>query len=269
MNERTSRLAGQGAIVTGAGRGIGRVLALTLADEGAGVVLSGRNEPNLRAVEEEIRSAGGEAMVIRCDVTRRDQVQNLVKNTVERHGTIDILVNNAAIHSSTAPLVKVEEAEWEAVMETNVKGVFLMTQAVLPVMMDRKSGHIIIISSGAGTPQSRNSVNIPYVVSKWAVEGFRHSMAIQLKPYGIRVNNIAPGPTLNDLQKSHNTSVERLMTFPGGMRRNEWVADSFRYLVCESEDLTGGHISSPEWEREHGITRDPISEEEIRAFMAG
>ncbi|MFQ5692496.1 MAG: SDR family NAD(P)-dependent oxidoreductase, partial [Nitrospinota bacterium] len=226
----------------------------------------GRNVRNLEAVAEEIRSAGGEAVAVRCDVTRWDQVLDLARKTVEAFGTIDILVNNAAVPSATAPLVDVEEDEWEAVMETNVKGVFLMTKAVLPVMMEKKSGHVITVSSGVGTPKGRNTANIPYVVSKWAVEGFRHVMALHLKDAGIRVNNIAPGPTLNDFHKVA-TRVERLLRFPGGVRRNEWVSDSFRYLVCESGDLTGAHVSSPEWDRERGVTREPVPEAEIRAFM--
>ncbi len=266
MDRSEGRLAGQSAVVTGAGRGIGRILALTLAEEGAKVTVSGRNERNLDAVAGEIRSAGGEAAAIRCDVTKWEQVESLAKGAAEAHGTIAILVNNAGIPSSTALLVDVEEEEWEAVLETNVKGVFLVTKAVLPEMMKRKSGHLITVSSGAGTPSGRNSVNIPYAVSKWAVEGFTHSLALQLKEYGIRANNIAPGPTLNDFQKGR-AKVERLLKFPGGMRRNEWVSDSFRYLVCESGDLTGAHVSSPEWDRENGITREPVPESEIRAFM--
>ena len=262
------RLLDQAAVVTGGGRGIGRVLALTLADEGARVAVSGRNMRNLEAVAEEIRSGGGEAIVIPCDVTKRDQARSLASGVMEAFGRIDILVNNAGVHSSTALLVHVEEAEWETVMATNVKGVFLVTQAVLPAMMARGSGHVVTISSAAGTPRSQNSVNVPYVASKWAVEGFNHSMAMQMRPYAVRFNTLAPGPTLNDIQKSFNTDVERLVNFPGGMRRNEWVTDSFRYLVCETPDLTGAHISSPEWDEENGIPREKISEAEIRAFMA-
>ena len=262
------RLLEQAAVVTGAGRGIGRVLALTLAGEGQRVAVSGRNVRNLEAVAEEIRSGGGEAVVIPCDVTKRDQARDLAGGMMEAFGRIDILVNNAGVHSSTALLVDVEETEWETVMATNVKGVFLVTQAVLPTMTARRSGHVITISSAAGTARSRNAVNVSYAVSKWAVEGFNHSMAMQMKPYAVRFNTLAPGPTLNDMQKSFNTDVERLVSFPGGMRRTEWVADSFRHLVCETPELTGAHIPSPEWDKEHGITREKISEAEIRAFMA-
>jgi 3-oxoacyl-[acyl-carrier protein] reductase len=273
MAEGNPRLAGQSAIVTGAGRGIGRVLALTLAEEGAGVVVSGRNEQNLNSVADEIRSSGGKALAVRCDVTDWAQVKDLADETVRAYGTIDILVNNAGIPSSAALLVDVEEAEWDAIMETNLKGMFLMTKAVLPGMMDRKSGHVITVSSGAGTSNSRNAMTIAYVVSKWGVEGFRHSMAMQLKDYGIRVNTLAPGPVLNDFQRSRDLKVEsyvdRLVNFPGGMRRNEWVRESFQYLISETGDLTGAHVSSPEWDREHNIDREPISEAEIRAFMAG
>ena len=188
------RLLEQAAVVTGAGRGIGRVLALTLAGEGARVAVSGRNVRNLEAVAEEIRSGGGEAVVIPCDVTKRDQARDLAGGMMEAFGRIDILVNNAGVHSSTALLVDVEETEWETVMATNVKGVFLVTQAVLPAMTARRSGHVITISSAAGTARSRNAVNVPYAVSKWAVEGFNHSMAMQMKPYAVRFNTLAPGP---------------------------------------------------------------------------
>ncbi len=268
MSEKAKRLAGQSAIVTGAGRGIGRVLALTLADEGARVAVSGRNVENLEAVADEIRSAGGEAAAIACDVTRRDQAEHLAEKILETYGANDLLVNNAGIPSPVGLLVDVEETDWEAVMETNVKGVFLVTRAVLPAMMEKKTGHVVTVSSMAGTRQSRNAATIPYSVSKWAVEGFTHTMAMQMKDYGIRFNNIVPGPTLNDFQKGRST-VERLVSFPGGMRRSEWVADSFRCLVCESGNLTGGHVSAPEWDAENGIAREPISEAEIRAFLEG
>jgi len=232
------------------------------------VAVSGRNVENLEAVADEIRSAGGEAAAIACDVTRRDQTERLAKKILETYGGIDLLVNNAGIPSPVGLLVDVDEADWESVMETNVKGVFLMTRADLPIMMEKRAGHIVTVSSTAGTRQIRNAATIPYSVSKWAVEGFTHTMAMQMKDYGIRFNNIIPGPTLNDFQKGRST-VERLLSVPGGMRRNEWAADSFRYLVCESGDLTGGQVSAPEWDAENGIDREPISETEIRAFLEG
>ncbi len=266
IQDNANRLSGQSAIVTGAGRGIGRILALTLADEGARVVVSGRNVKNLEGVAGEIRISKAEAVVIPCDVTRRDQVETLVDKTQEAFGTVDLLVNNAGVAGSIGLLVDVEEAEWDAIMETNAKGVFLMTQAVLPTMMKKKSGHIVTISSSGGTPKSRNSGTIPYSMSKWAVEGMRHTLAMQLEPYGIRVNNLSPGLTLNDLQKGRST-VERILSLRESVRWNEWVAESFRYLVCETGGLTGVHIAAPEWDAENGIERELITETEIRAFL--
>ena len=261
-------LDGRIALVTGGGRGIGRAIALTLAEAGADVGVAARTVPEIDSVAKEINALGRRSVAVPTDVTVSSQIDAMIAATERELGPLDILVNNAGVHSSTALLVHVEEAEWETVMATNVKGVFLVTQAVLPAMMARGPGHVVTTSSAAGTPRSQNSVNVPYVASKWAVEGFNHSMAMQMRPYAVRFNTLAPGPTLNDIQKSFNTDVERLVNFPGGMRRNEWVTDSFRYLVCETPDLTGAHISSPEWDKENGIPREKISEAEIRSFMA-
>lgn len=190
------RLEGRVAIVTGSGRGIGAGYAKALAAEGAKVavtdILDTDNTVNI------IRQAGGEAIGIRCDVTKPDQVKALVEETVSKFGKLDILVNNAAIFADL-PLrsfLEIPEDEWDRVMQVNTRGVFSCSKAAVPEMKKNGYGKIVNIASGTvfkGTPML-----LHYVSSKGAQIAFTRALAREVGDFGITVNCIAPGLTMSE-----------------------------------------------------------------------
>ena len=176
-----SRFEGKVAIVTGAGRGMGTATALTLAREGAAVVVNDLNGGWAEAVAKKIVQAGRQAMAYQADVANEGQVQAMVDATVERFGTVDILVNNAGLLRSTTPLEEIPLDEWELMMVVNVTGVFLCTRAVLPIMKAQRSGKIVNVSSSAGRATSTFG-GAHYTTSKAAVLGLSRHTAREAAP---------------------------------------------------------------------------------------
>ncbi len=186
-------LKGKVAIITGARRGMGKAHALKLAAAGARVVVSDVSLPDCQEVAREIRKNKGEAMAVKCDVTRKKEVDNMVRRTVERWGKIDILVNNAGI-ALGAPILEVTEADWDRVLDINLKGSFLCAQAVAREMVKQKSGSIInVASAGMGQIGLGFANSVHYCASKGGVVAMTQAFAGGLAPYNIRVNAIAPG----------------------------------------------------------------------------
>ncbi|KIL47683.1 3-oxoacyl-[acyl-carrier-protein] reductase [Jeotgalibacillus campisalis] len=185
------KLQGKTALVTGASRGIGREIALELARNGANVAInySGSKE-RAEQVAEEITGFGREAFVIQANVGEADQVQNMIKETISRFGSIDILVNNAGVTRDNL-LMRMKDDEWDDVININLKGVFLTTKAVTRSMMKQRSGRIINISSIVGVTGNPGQSN--YVASKAGVIGLTKSTAKELSSRGITVNAVAPG----------------------------------------------------------------------------
>ncbi len=180
------------AIVTGGGRGIGRAIARRFAAEGARVVIAQRDVQSGEATCAEIAAAGGEARFVPTDVTHRADVEAMVAETLRAYGTADVLVNNAARTGENGPFLEVSPELWEEVIATNLTGVFLCAQAAGRVMARAGGGSIINISSTNGlVAQPRCCA---YGAAKGGVEILTRSMAVDLAPYGIRVNVIAPGP---------------------------------------------------------------------------
>lgn len=180
------------AIVTGGGRGIGRAIVRRFAQEGASVVIADVDEETGRAVQEEVTASGGIALFSRCDVADRDQVEATVAGAVEQFGQLDILVNNAGITGENGPFLEVSQETWDRILRVNQTALFICGQVAGRVMADARQGCIINISSVNGlVPQPRV---IAYAAAKAAVESMTRSMAIDLAPYNIRVNAIAPGP---------------------------------------------------------------------------
>jgi 3-oxoacyl-[acyl-carrier protein] reductase len=186
------RVAGRVAIVTGAGRGMGRVIALTLAREGARLVVNDVRAEPAAIVAAEIVAAGGQALAYPADVSRLAQVEAMVAATVARFGTVDILVNNAGILGTTRPLEQIPDADWDELLAINVKGVFNCTKTVLPIMQARRYGKIVNVSSSAGRSTSTFG-GAHYTTSKAAVLGLTRHTAREAAPFNINVNATAPG----------------------------------------------------------------------------
>lgn len=179
------------SIVTGASQGIGRVIAVELASRGDVVVLAARNVDGLKETAGRIEGAGGEHMVIVTDVTSDDSVRSMVRGVTTGLGRIDNLVNNSGVGGPSGRMWEVEPGEWRSTFEVNVFGVFCVTRAVLPVMIDQGTGSVVIVGSISGKrPLFGRSA---YTTTKTALIGLTRTLAVEAGPHGIRVNLVSPG----------------------------------------------------------------------------
>lgn len=186
----SGQLTGRVAIVTGASRGVGRAVCTTFVREGAHVIGVARTEEALNELTQELASYPGSFTARAADVTDKQSAQQIVRDTVEKYGRLDILVNNAGV-GHFAPVAELSESDWDEMMNVNVKGPFLWTQAALPTFMEQRQGDIIFISSVAGTttfPQGGG-----YCASKWGVMALADTLRQECKPYELRVTAICPG----------------------------------------------------------------------------
>lgn len=184
-------LDGKIALVTGASRGIGRAIALRLAEAGATVVVNyAGNVKAAQEVESMIVDAGGKAMLIQADIANTEAVEDMIKNISKEYGKIDILVNNAGITRDSL-LMRMKENDWDDVINTNLKGIYNSTKAVSRIMMKQRSGRIVNMASVVGLTGNAGQAN--YAAAKAGVIGFSKSMAKELASRGITVNTVAPG----------------------------------------------------------------------------
>jgi len=217
------------AIVTGASRGIGRAIALSLAEAGAKVVVNyARSGDAAEAVVKEIIDQGGSAIAVQADVSDAEQVQNLIKETRTQYDTIDILVNNAGITRDTL-LLRMKLEDWQAVINLNLTGVFLCTQAVSKIMLKQRQGRIINITSVAG--QMGNPGQANYSAAKAGVIGFTKTMAKELASRNITVNAIAPGFIATEM--TNELDAEEILKFIplGRYGKPEEVAGMVQFLA--------------------------------------
>ena len=184
-------LSGKVALITGASRGIGRAIALRLAQAGANVVVSSRKLENVQPVADEIVAAGGKALAVQAHVGSPDDVAMLIERTVETFGRIDVAVNNAATNPHFGPLLTADEGQWDKILDTNAKGAFRVCKAVVPHMEAQGSGKIVNMVSVAGLrPSPGMGV---YGISKAAIVMLTQVLAVELGHANVQVNAIAPG----------------------------------------------------------------------------
>jgi NAD(P)-dependent dehydrogenase (short-subunit alcohol dehydrogenase family) len=213
------RFEGRGVVVTGAAQGMGRAISEAFVAEGARVVLSDMNEAGVVRTAEEI-GRNGETHAVRCDVTKADDVRNLVETAVERLGDVDVFVNNAGT-ITMRQVVELSEDEWDMVMDVNAKGVFLCTQAVLPHMLERKSGAIVNIASQAGKRGYKLFAH--YCASKAAVIVFSKGVALEVAPH-VRVNCVCPGIVNTDMMEREYAREEAMTGEPKESIQKRWMS---------------------------------------------
>jgi NAD(P)-dependent dehydrogenase (short-subunit alcohol dehydrogenase family) len=235
-------LAGKVAIVTGGGKGIGRAIALGLADSGAKVMIAARTQSEIEAVANEIRSRGGEATSRVTDVSISEQVDALVAATLEAFGRIDILINNAA-RSFLRPLLELREDGFDKIFNTNVKGTFLLSRAVARVMKDQGGGKIVNITT-VGAVRGGVMMGV-YHASKAAVKMLTMCMAAEWAPYNISVNAVGPGLTRTHFSQPiwGNPEIERqiVMRIPKGrLAEPEDIVGAVLFLCSDSAGFITG-----------------------------
>jgi NAD(P)-dependent dehydrogenase (short-subunit alcohol dehydrogenase family) len=183
-------MEGKVALVTGASRGIGKEIARVFADAGADLAIASRKLEGLEAVAEEIKSTGKKVLCVPTHARKMEDLQNLVSKTMDAYGRIDVLVNNAATNPAMGLVVDTEESVYDQIIETNLKGYFMLSKMVGKVMQEQKAGNIVNISSAGGVSPAEGLG--PYCISKAGINMLTRQMAMELGPFNIRVNAIAP-----------------------------------------------------------------------------
>ena len=224
-------LKGKVALVTGASSGIGRALARALAAEGASLALVGRSAERLSAVADQI----GGALPLPADLTKPAEVDRVVGQTVDRFGRIDILLPNAGLYIP-GDVAEGDPNAWDELLSVNVNSVFRLVQAVLPAMIERKTGHIVVTSSISGH-QAIHWEPV-YSASKHAIQSFVHGLRRQVAPHNIRVGAVAPGVVLNELWGYTDPAAIAAKVESREGLRSEDVADAVVYMLTRPANVT-------------------------------
>lgn len=221
------------ALVTGAGRGIGKAIATAYARAGAKLALCARTSSELDQTAAELRALKVEVLSSVCDVSLEDPVQQFVASAQKNFGRVDVLVNNAGVMTRPSPITDLDVKKWDYTIAVNLRGPFLVSRAVLPIMMKQKSGSIINVSSMIGRGAYANF--IAYATSKWGLEGFTQTLAAEARSSHIRVNSVEPGYV-----------ATKLTGFSGS--KPDSVTDIFVYLASdESKNVSGKMLSASGW----------------------
>jgi len=231
MEEKTMNLAGKTAIVSGGGSGIGRGVAMALANQGVRLVVCGRRMSKIQATADVILSKGGQAIPIQADVTSQEDIDRLVNMTLGSYGRIEILINNAGI-SDEGEIHAVEPASWDRIMATNLRGPFLLSRAVLPEMRQQQSGHIINISSESGIEYYPGDA--AYGTSKHALNAFGEFLQRENQDFNIRVNTICPGMVVTEMTENSKGLDHSKCLYP------EDIADLVIWLLSRRQNIKIG-----------------------------
>jgi NAD(P)-dependent dehydrogenase (short-subunit alcohol dehydrogenase family) len=224
------------ALITGAGRGIGKAVALDYAREGAKLAICARTEPEIAQSAKEIEAIGAECLAVACDISEEQSVEKLIDAVEKRFGRIDVLINNAGVMTRPAPVTELEVRKWDYTIAVNLRGPFLLTRAVLPLMAGQNTGSIINVSSSIGRGAYANFA--AYAASKWGLEGFTQTVAAELRGKNIRINSVEPGYV-----------ATKLTGYSGS--RPESVTAVFVFLASdEAKTVTGRMLSSSGWKSE-------------------
>lgn len=239
------KLEGKAAIVTGATRGIGKQIAITLAAEGADVVINGNNYDGLTAVRDEIVTLGRQCEIAVGDISDPETADFMARVCLEKFGKIDILVNNAGVNSRF-PFLELTFEEWSRMLDINLNGAFHACKAVLPFMVKRKSGVIVNVSSAASKTAHANA-SASYGVSKAGLNSLTQKLAYEMAPYGIRVNGVCPGPIETDMSLQWTDEYRRKITSKiplGRLGATEDVSRPVAFLASdEAAFITGETIN--------------------------
>ena len=220
-------LEGRTAVVTGAGRGIGRAVALALAENGASVIATARTKSEIESVAQEIVQAGGVSKAYQCDISDELQIQDLFSFTEREFEKLDILINNAAV-GLFGPMEDFPTENLDALLDINVRGTYICCQQALKMMMPNQSGYIINISSVMGFKGYKNQS--AYTASKHAVVGMTKSLAVEAQPYNIRASLIHPGGVDTDLVRDARPDLDRSI-----LMQPEDIANAVLFLLSLSE----------------------------------
>jgi 3-oxoacyl-[acyl-carrier protein] reductase len=234
-------LSGRIALVTGASRGIGRAIALRLAAQGAHVAAAARGQ-NAQQVADEIAAAGGRAEVVTLDVTEPGSSEAAVQGLVERHGRLDVLVNNAGITKDQL-MLRLRREDWDAVIATNLTSAYTLTQAALKPMLRQRGGRIVSISSVVG--QAGNPGQANYAASKAGLIGFSKSVALEVASRGITVNVVAPGLIETDMTRAMTEAAREDWTTRIPLRRlgtPEDIAAAVSFLASDEASYITGQV---------------------------
>jgi 3-oxoacyl-[acyl-carrier protein] reductase len=238
------RLANRVAIVTGSSRGIGKAIAKLFASEGARVVVNySKSEKEALVVVDEIKRDGGRAIHLQADISKSDDVRKMVQRTVQEYNGVDILVNNAGVHFAK-DFFDITEDEWNRTIDVNLKGAYLCSKEVAPIMIKQKRGRIINISSNSGEYHQSAMRFVEYVVSKAGMNGLTRALALKLGPY-IRVNAILPGYIRTEMVAHFTLEDEKMLMNETAVKRFgkvEDVAYAALFLASDESDFITGEL---------------------------
>jgi len=228
-----SDLTRQTAVITGGGRGIGATIAKRLAELGAQTVVCGRSRGPLDATAQEITSRGGHCIALQADVSDLRSVESLAEQVQSKLGRVDILVNNAGVMNEGMPLQELAPEQWEAVMNTNLRGVYYCIRSFAPMMIRAGRGYIVNISSLAGKNALPNDA--VYAASKWGLNGLSYSVAEELRAHNIRVSVVCPGSVDTELSPHAGKNASKML-------RADDVAHVVEMLVTQSANSFASEV---------------------------